>query len=332
MSRTTAPPPRSPAAGATSPAPAASSLHVWTNLWIVYVVWGSTYLAIRVVVETIPPLLSSGVRFGIAGLLLMAFLTVRRGWAAVAPTRRQLACAALVGILLPGANAVVSVAEVDVPSGLAALIIASVPLCVILLRLAARERISGRSVAGVALGFAGVALLMLPGERPDGASLAGMLALVAAAAMWATGSFASPRLDLPRDPFVSTAWSMFLGGAITVVAGLLAGEGADVHPSEFSTESILAFAYLVFIGSLVAYSAYVWLLQNAPVSKVSTYAYVNPVIAVFLGWIVLDESVPAMTFAGAAIIVASVAIVVRTESRETAARTASTARSASASG
>jgi drug/metabolite transporter (DMT)-like permease len=305
-------------------------LRLWTNLWIIYVVWGSTYLAIRVMVETVPPLLSSGARFGLAGLILLTFLVARHGVRRIRITRTQVLGLALVGLLLPGANAVVSVAETDVPSGLAALIVAAIPLFVILLRALAREPISGASIAGVAVGFVGVALLMLPGERPDGASTIGMLALVGAAFMWATGSFASPKLDLPKDPWVSTGWNMLLGGLIILIAGLLAGEGSDVHPGEWATDSILAFVYLVTVGSLIAYSAYVWLLQNAPVSKVSTYAYVNPVIAVFLGWLILSETITSMTLIGAAIIVASVMIVVRTESG-TAARRASRARSASAS-
>jgi len=306
-------------------------LRLWTNLWIIYVVWGSTYLAIRIMVETVPPLLGSGIRFGLAGVLLLGFLIARRGWRAVRPTRRQTVGALVIGMLLPGANAVVCVAEVDVPSGLAALLIAAVPLFVILLRAGARERIAPSSMVGVAVGFAGVGLLVLGGERPDGASLIGMAALVGGALMWATGSFASSKIDLPRDPFVSTGWQMLLGGLVITVVGVLAGEGGDVRPERFSTDSLLAFAYLLTFGSLFAYSAYIWLLQNAPVSKVATYAYVNPVIAVFLGWIVLEEVVSALTLVAATVIVASVAIVVRTESRGTAARTASRARSASAS-
>jgi len=287
---------------------------VWTCLWIVYVVWGSTYLAIRVMVETVPPLLGSGSRFLLAGVLMLAFLTVRKGFAAIRPTRRQMAGCLALGILLPGANAVVTVAEVSVPSALTALLIAVTPLVVIVLRLLAREPISRTSLAAVAVGFLGVAILLLPGERPDGASLAGMLAIVFAAAMWGSGSFASPRMDLPRDPFVSTAWQMFLGGLVIFSAGVLAGEVGDVRPERFSTESVAAFAYLVLFGSLIAFSAYVWLLQNVPVSKVATYAYVNPVIAIVLGWLILNEQITGMTLVGAAVIVASVAAVVRIES------------------
>ena len=287
----------------------------WTALWIVYIVWGSTYLAIRIVVETIPPLLGAGARFGIAGLVLIAVLALQRGLAAVRPTRAQLAGAALVGLLLPGANAVVSVAEQEVPSSIAALLIASVPLWVILMRAGTGDRVSLRGAASVLVGFAGVALLVRPGEQSGDATVLGLLACVGAALMWASGSFASPRLSLPRDPLTSVGWQMLLGGVAITLVALALGEAGDVDVEAFSTRSLLALAYLVVFGSWVAYTAYAWLLQNAPISKVSTYAYVNPVVAIFLGWLVLDEVVSGTTIVGAAIIVASVALVVRTESQ-----------------
>jgi drug/metabolite transporter (DMT)-like permease len=167
----------------------------------------------------------------------------------------------------------------------------------------------------VLVGFAGVALLLLPGEQTGGASLAGLLAVVAAAAMWAGGSVASPRLSLPRDPFVSGAWQMLLGGIVCVLTGALTGEFGELQPAEFSLRSVVALAYLVVFGSWLAFTAYAWLLQNAPLSKVATYAYVNPVVAIALGWAILDEAVTTITFAGAAVIVASVAAVVRAEAR-----------------
>jgi drug/metabolite transporter (DMT)-like permease len=305
---------RSPAAGA-GVAPAAADLRVWAGLATIYLVWGSTYLAIRVMVETVPALLGSGVRFVLAGAAMLAVLAVRGGLRALRPTRRQLAGAALIGALLPGANAVVTVAEVDVPSGLAALLIGSVPLVVILLRRATGDRVARASMAGVVLGFGGVALLLLPGERPDGATLAGMLALLGAAVMWASGSFLIPRLELPRGTLASIGWQLLLGGLMIVAAGLVAGEGGDVHPGAFSGDSLLAFAFLVLIGSVLAYSVYAWLLRNVPVSKVATYAYVNPMVAILLGWLILGETVTGAMLAGAAVIVAAVAVVVRAESR-----------------
>jgi drug/metabolite transporter (DMT)-like permease len=292
-----------------------TALRVWAALGTVYVVWGSTYLAIRVMVETVPPLLGAGVRFLLAGALMLGVLLARMGWRAVRPTGRQLVSALAVGILLPGANAVVTVAEVHVPSGLAALLIASVPLFLIVLRTVTGDRVAPASLAGVVLGFAGVALLLLPGERPDGATLLGMATVVGAAVMWASGTFSAARIDLPRHPLVSTGWQMALGGLVICVAGLLRGEAGQLHPGRFSLDSVLAFAYLVVIGSIVAFSAYAWLLRNVPVSKVGTYAYVNPAIAILLGWLILGETVTGLTLLGATIIVAAVAVVVRSESR-----------------
>jgi drug/metabolite transporter (DMT)-like permease len=291
----------------TEPAPA---WKVWGALWTVYLVWGSTYLAIRVMVETVPPLLGAGVRFSVAGAVMVAALSFR---GPVRPTRAQLLSALLVGILLPGANAVVSVAEQEVPSGLAALLIASVPLWVVLLRRAAGERVSGAGVGAVLVGFAGVALLIRPGEQSGDATVLGLAAVVGAALMWASGSVASPRLRLPRDPLVSTAWQMLLGGLVIVVVGLALGEAGDTDVGEFSTRSVVALTYLIVVGSWFAFTAYAWLLQNAPIAKVATYAYVNPVVAILLGWLILDEVVTPITIVGAAIIVVSVALVVRIE-------------------
>ena len=273
-------------------------------------IWGSTYLAIRVMVETVPPLLGSGVRFTLAGAVMIGILSLRRS---VRPTRAQLLSALLVGLLLPGANAVVTVAEQEVPSSVAALLIASVPLWVILMRRGSGERVSRAGIGAVLVGFAGVALLVRPGEQSGDATVLGLAAVVFAAVMWASGSFASPRLKLPRDPLVSTGWQMLLGGLVIVAVGLALGEAPEVDPQAFSTRSVLALGYLIVFGSWVAFTAYAWLLQNAPISKVSTYAYVNPVVAIVLGFLILDEVVTPITVIGAAIIIVAVALVVRIE-------------------
>ena len=297
-----------PQAGAASPA--APAWKVWSALWIVYLIWGSTYLAIRVMVETVPPLLGSGVRFSVAGAVMIGVLSLHRS---VRPTRAQLLSALLVGLLLPGANAVVTVAEQEVPSSVAALLIASVPLWVILMRRGSGERVSRAGIGAVLVGFAGVALLVRPGEQSGDATVLGLAAVVFAAVMWASGSFASPRLKLPRDPLVSTGWQMLLGGLAIVAVGLALGEAPEVDPEAFSTRSVLALGYLIVFGSWVAFTAYAWLLQNAPISKVSTYAYVNPVVAIVLGFLILDEVVTPITVIGAAIIIVAVALVVRIE-------------------
>ena len=290
---------------------------VWAALLTVYVVWGSTYLAIRVMVETMPPLLSSGVRFALAGAIFLLALRLRGGRGRLRVTRRQLAAAGLVGALLCfGGNGLVSVAEEEVPSGLAALIIGAVPLWVVLLRMVHSERVHRGTLAGVFLGFAGLAVLVLPGDRPGDAPLWGVLLIVVASVSWATGSFYSKRVDVPPDAFVSTGFQQLLGGGIMVAAGLVMGEAAEVHLAEFSTRSLVAFAYLVTAGSFLAFTAYTWLLQNAPISTVATYAYVNPVIAVILGALILSEEITVTVVVGAAAIVLSVAAVVRRESSE----------------
>ena len=293
---------------------------VWLSLGIVYLVWGSTYFAIALVVQTMPPLLAAGARFLFAGLVLAAWIGIRDR-AALGLSRRQLASASLVGVLLlAGGNGLVSLGERTVPSGLAALIIASVPLWIVLLRLLARDRI-GRGVAlGVTVGIIGVAVLVVPGGVSGQTDPAGLLMLVGATLLWATGTFISPRLEMPRSAFASTAYQMIAAGVVLIVLGPLIGETHDLDPSRFSTASLLGFAYLVVFGSLVAFSAYTWLLQNAPVSLVSTYAYVNPVVAVFLGTLFLSEPITPTMIAGAALILAAVAFIVnRTANRTTAA-------------
>jgi drug/metabolite transporter (DMT)-like permease len=292
-------------------AEAAPPWKIWSALWVVYIVWGSTYLAIALMVETIPALLGAGARFMAVGLILLPILAWRRGAHVWRPSRAELLAAGFVGLMLPGANAVVSVAEKTVPSGLAALLIASIPLWVVLLRRVSGERVPARSVVAVLVGFGGLVLLLNPeGET----TIIGLLACVFAALMWAVGSFASPRISLPRDPLVSTAWQSLLGGLIIVAVGLAAGEGGDMQPGEWSDRSIFGLVYLITFGSLLAFTCYAWLLQNAPISKVSTYAYVNPVVAIALGWLILDEGITPITLLGAGIIVASVALVVRAES------------------
>jgi drug/metabolite transporter (DMT)-like permease len=303
-----------PRLAAVAPLESAQSWQIWTALWIIYIVWGSTYLAIRVVDRTMPALLSSGVRFLLAGTIVCTVLAIRRGPSAVRVTGRQfLACAIVGSLLVTGGNGLVMVGEEHVPSGIAALIIASVPLWVVLYRGITGESIRRGTLLGVALGFAGVALLFLPGGGGVHGSVGGYVAVLIAAPCWALGTFLSPRLSLPSSPFLSTGVQMITGGLTSVVAGLARGETGSVDLGGFSGDSLLAFAYLVVVGSLIAFTAYVWVLQHAPVSKVSTYAYVNPVIAVFLGWLILGEHVTLAILAGAAVIVASVALIVRKE-------------------
>jgi drug/metabolite transporter (DMT)-like permease len=304
---------------------------IWAALVTVYVVWGSTYLAIRVMVGTMPPLLSAGARFIIAGLLLFGYLGIRGGIGALRFSRGEWLGAGFVGLaLLLGGNGLVVLGEREVPSGLAALLVAIVPLAVIVLRVIFGERVTGGTLVGVMAGFAGVAVLIVPRGMDGSVALGGMLMLVVAASSWSIGSYFSKRVELPHRPLASTGAQMVVGGIGLTVAGVLSGEIGLAQPQRFSTDSVLAFLYLIVMGSVVGYSAFTWLLQHAPVSQVSTYAFVNPVVAIFLGWALLNEDVNLTMILGAAMIVVSVGLTIRTESR--AARQIAAARSHPASG
>jgi drug/metabolite transporter (DMT)-like permease len=282
-----------------------------TALCVVYIGWGATYPAIRVMVETVPPLIGTGARFLVAGAVLYAFLAARRGRWKLWGSRRELAGAAVIGTLILGDIGLLAVAEQEVPAGLAALLIASVPVWIVALRLAHREPVGAPTLGAVVIGLAGVAVLVLPGEGAGGAPVAWLGLVVLAAVIEAVGQFSSTRAPLPGDALVSTAVQLIAAAIVLVAVGLAAGEGDAVHFERFSGASVAAFAYLVGPGSLVAYSAFVWLLGNAPLSLVSTYAYVNPLVAVFLGWALLSERVTGMMAAGALAILVSVALIVR---------------------
>ena len=281
---------------------------VWVALGTVYLIWGSTYLGIELAGETIPPLFAVGTRFVAAGLLMTTFTVRRRGAGVFRLRRAELASAALVGALLPGANAILFVAERHVATGVSSLVIGSVPLWIVLLRTAASDRPPRATLTGVVVGFAGLALLVRPS---GGAPLWSMLIVVCSAVMWGTGSFLSSRLPMPADSFAATSVEMLVGGAILLPIGIAA---THPHFAEFSARSIFGWCYLVTFGSIVGYTAYVWLLDNAPLGTVATYAYVNPIVAIALGAIVLHESLTWTICIGAALVLACVALVVRTES------------------
>jgi drug/metabolite transporter (DMT)-like permease len=280
---------------------------VWVALAAVYVIWGSTYLGIELAGETIPPLFAVGTRFVAAGLLMAGLTAWRRGPRALRVRPVELAAAVLVGVLLPGANAILFVAERHVATGLSALIIGAVPLWIVLLRTLTGDRPPLGAIAGVLVGFGGLALLVRPG---GGAPLWALLLVVASSLLWALGSFLSARLPLPRDAFAATAYEMLAGGAILLPIGALA---THPHLGAVSARSGFGWVYLVTFGSVVGYTAYVWLLDNAPLGTVATYAYVNPVVAIGLGALVLHESLTWTIGVGAALVLACVALVVRRE-------------------
>ncbi|MGW7432955.1 EamA family transporter [Streptomyces sp. NPDC054861] len=288
---------------------------VWVALGIVYVVWGSTYLGIRIVVETMPPFLSAGARFVTAGLILAALIAWRQGPKALKVTRRELASAVVVGLLLIlGGNGLVVLAETTVPSGLAALLIAVVPAWVVVLRAAYGERPGAGAVTGVLLGLVGLAVLTLPGLSGD-VRISGVLLVIVATVMWSVGSFSSARIPMPANPFTASAYEMVAGGLGGLALGLVRGEQQGLDLAAVSTRSWTALAYLIVFGSLIAFTAYAWLLQSAPLSLVATYAYVNPVVAVLLGALVLDEALTWPIALGGAVVVAGVCLIVTTERR-----------------
>ncbi|HOA89036.1 MAG TPA: EamA family transporter [Propioniciclava tarda] len=293
-----------------------SRLAVWVALAIVYVVWGSTYLAIRVVVRDLPPLLSAGVRFLAGGLILGVILALTRP-GSLRVTLAQLRNSALVGVLLMGGNGFVSLAETPtfgVASGVAALLVALVPLIIVVMRAATGERPALPTVAGVLCGFAGLAVLLAPGAS-EAAPLVGSLLVAAGALTWAAGSFYAGRSVMPANPFVSSVYQMIAGGVMLTLIGLGRGEVGMLRLGQVGADAWFALVYLLVAGSLIAFTAYAWLIQRAPVSLVTTYAYVNPIIAVLLGWALLSEPFGVRELLGGAIIVAGVALVIATERR-----------------
>ena len=282
-------------------------------LVIVYVVWGSTYLAIRIVVEEAPPLTSMGLRYSTAALILGAILMLRGGLRRLRINRRQAVGAAFLGLMLPLlGNGMVSVAEDrGATSGITALLIAIAPLIIVLFRIAEGDRPKPLTLVGVLLGFVGLAVLVLLGRGgAEGFGIGPALIVLFASSCWALGSYVQPRLWLPEDVFVTTVYEMLFGGLMLVALGQLVGED---FTASYGARTWTALGYLVVFGSVVAFTSYVWLIANAPISFVATYAYVNPIVAVLLGWWILDEHVTAPVLVGGGVVVLAVALVITAE-------------------
>ena len=296
--------PPSPPPGTRAQPPTAGLVAV--ALGAVYVLWGSTYLGIRVALDAIPPYTLGAIRFLIAGPLMYA-IVVRVSRPATRPTARQWAAQALVGVLLLGVgNGGVILAEQHIPSGLAALLVATVPLWMALMGgVFLGEPFSRRAVVSVTLGFAGVVLLIRPGGA---ASVPVLLAVLISPFTWSLGSLYARRAPRPDNPLLGAGMQMSAAGVVFAVAALIAGEpwgNGGIHPT---AHAVLGLAYLIAFGSLVGYTAYAWLLQVAPVSLVSTYAYVNPLVAVLLGAVFLGEAISARVLVGGGIIAVAVAL------------------------
>jgi len=287
--------------------------HVWAALLVVYVVWGSTYFGIKIAVETMPPLLAAGSRFLTAGALLATILVIRG--AILRISARELRASAIAGGLLLGLGVgLVHVAETRIDSSIAAMIAGTVPLQIIAMRLASGESPARATRVSSLAGLAGLLLVVAPGLGAGSTAL-GLAVMISATMCWATGSFLSPRLALPRDPFVATAYEMAFGGLFLTLAALVFGEFGELSSETFALDSVLAWIYLVFMGSLIGFTAYAWLLRVAPISLVVTHQYVNPLVAIALGMLFLGERPSPWSLAGAALVVGAVYVTVRREGR-----------------
>jgi drug/metabolite transporter (DMT)-like permease len=285
--------------------------HVWIALVVVYVVWGSTYFGIKIAVETMPPLLAAGSRFLTAALLLGAILAWRG--VSLRVTRRELRASAVAGgLLLALGVGVVHVAETRIDSSVAAIIAGTVPLQIIGFRLLAAESPARATRLSTLAGVVGLGLVVAPGLGAGSTAL-GLALAISATISWSTGSFLSKRLPLPRNPFVATAWEMAFGGTFLLVGAGAFGEYGQLGSGTFALDSVLAWAYLVVMGSLVGFSAYAWLLRVAPISLVVTHQYVNPLVAIGLGMAFLGERPSPWTLLGAALVIGAVYVAIRAE-------------------
>ena len=294
-----------------TPANSPRRLQVVIAFALVYILWGSTYLAIKISVEHLTPLLMGALRFTSAGAIMLIFRAL--GGHRIRVPRRDLLRLTVIGILLLiTANVVLGWAETYIPTGLAALFIAVTPLWFLILERMGHsgDHLSPRGIAGIALGVAGVAILLWPdisGHANFGArQLFGSILVLLSSVSWATGSILAKRWHMPIDPFTASGWQMLIAGTISGVLALLFG---DLHRATWAASSLWAIVYLIFAGSLVGYTAYVWLLKNAPIAKVATYAYVNPIIALILGCTLHGEKMDGYMLAGSVVVILSVVLV-----------------------
>lgn len=304
-----------------------STLAVAAALGTVYVLWGSTYLAIAFMIESLPPLLAAGTRFLIAGLTLLAFVLARARWrrrrgitgeGLTWPRAVEWRTAFIVGaLLLLGGNGMVSIAEKTIPSGIAAVIIATTPIWLSLFDAGLTRRMpSLLAIGGLMVGLVGVAILLLPSTGLDSFDPVGIGILVVAAVSWASGSLYARRGPLPRNQLLGTGMEQFAGGLVLLAAGVAIGEVGGFDPGAVTTASLLGLAFLIVFGSLVAFTAYIWLLNHVAVTTVATYAYVNPVVAVALGIAFRGETLTLRSLLAAGLIIGAVVAMVSGRPRD----------------
>jgi drug/metabolite transporter (DMT)-like permease len=309
---------KDPALGAVHGPAKAGTGAIWAGMICIYIAWGSTYLAMRFAIQTMPPFSMAAARFLIAGGLLYGW---QRLSGVAAPTRRQWRSALIVGLfLLLGGNGLVVWSEQRVPSGIAALMVGSTPLWMVLIDGLRQRRLpSGRVALGILIGLVGMAVLVGPSQLtglhgdidPVGAAL-----LTLAALSWAAGSLYSRKADLPQSPFLYNGMEMLCGGGALLLLGSFTGEWSLVHLASISSASWLGFAYLVVFGSLIGFSTYTWLLRSAPTTLVSTYAYVNPIVAVIIGNLLAQEPLTPRVLLAAAVIVGGVVLITLSGSKK----------------
>jgi drug/metabolite transporter (DMT)-like permease len=298
--------------------PSASPIAVWAGLIVLYLVWGSTYLGIKVAVETVPPFVMGFIRFVPAGILLAGVVALRNRRTIQRPSRRALADTLIVGaLLLMGGMGLVAWAEQTIPSGIAALLIALMPMWLAIFGLVfLGERLPRAGVIGIAVGVVGVAILAWPTAGVDDLDPAGLLALLVSPVCWALGAiYAARRAVLPAPALFASGLEMIAGGLVLLLASAVTGELATFDPAAVSTESWVGILYLLLVGSLVGYTTFAWLVQVAPLPRVATYAYVNPVVAVILGAIVLQEPLSPRTWVASVVIIAAVVLIVTARAR-----------------
>ncbi len=285
---------------------------IWVALLLLYIVWGSTYLGIKVAIETIPPFFHGAVRFLVSGVILLVW---QKAAGQAMPTRKQWISAGIIGtLLLAGGNGLVSWAEQFIPSGIAALVIATVPLSLVIMEglRPGGVKPTWQAIVGLVIGFIGIFILAGPAEISGSTTELnpfGVIALLSATVLWASGSIYSKSADLPKASLVSTGAQMLLGSVSLLIVSLSTGELNGWDPTAVSGRSLVGLVYLITIGSIVGFGSYTWLLQNAPISLVATYAYVNPIVAVILGYFFASEKLEPRIWVAAAIIIGAVVFI-----------------------
>jgi drug/metabolite transporter (DMT)-like permease len=310
-----APSPDPSAVSSPPPSPTASTVRprlalVIAALGVLYIVWGSTYLGIRIAIDTIPPLLMASVRFALAGIVLYVWAVRQGDTRGDRPGRKQWIATAVVGVLLlAGGNGGVTWGEQFVPTGIAALLIASVPIWIVVFaHFTGDDRLTWPVAVGLLIGIVGVGILVQP-AGVSAAYLVGSLVILGAAFAWAAGSVYARRAPLPRRPLVATGMEMIGGGIALLVLSAATGELSRVHPERISWQSLVALLYLTVFGSLLAFSSYVWLLRHTRAAVAGTYAFVNPAVAVLLGWGFLGEALTSRVLVAGAVIILAVVVV-----------------------